>query len=290
MTATHTAPTHRRTDSPARGSEATRDARELASSTPFRVAVRVGFAARALTYALIGAIVLALALGAGSSAAPDQQGALQLVASAPLGGVALALAAAGLAAYALWKLALAWLGTGPDGGGGDGAFDRVSNLAGGVVYIGFCVLAVKVLLGQAGNQGHQQRKAAAGVLGWPAGRELVGAAGIVLVAICLQQAYTALRGKFVQESKTGEMSPEERRAFVVLGRVGLSARSLVFGLSGYFLVRTAIDFKVSRGVGIDGTLAALHSQAYGNILLALVGAGLLVFAAFSALEARRRRL
>ncbi len=281
MATTHAERTH--------DSEVTRDARELADSTGFRVAVRVGFAARTLTYALIGAIAVALALGAGASAAPDQQGALQLVAAAPLGSVALAVAAAGLAAYAVWKLALAWLGTGPDGGGGDGAFDRLSNLAGGIVYVGFCVLTVKVLLGRGGNQGHQQRQAAAGVLGWPGGRELVAAAGIVLVAICLQQAYAAVRGEFARDSKTGEMSPEERRAFMLLGRVGLSARSLVFGLSGYFLVRTAIDFKVSRGVGLDGTLADLHSQAYGNVLLALVGAGLLIFAVFSALEARRRR-
>lgn len=266
-------------------------ARELADSRAFRLAVRTGFVARGLTYALIGALCIALALGAGSGGhSPNQEGALELVAAAPLGAAALAVIAIGLAAYALWKLFLAAFAVGPEGGGGAELKDRLSNLAGGVVYVAFCALAVRVLTGSAGNQTRQQRHAAAGVLGWPGGRELVGAAGVVLVAICLQQIREAVKGEFVRENKTGEMSAQERRVFMGLGRAGLSARSLVFALTGYFLVRSAIDFHVSGGVGLDGTLGQVHEQPFGNVLLVLTGVGLLVFACFSALEARRRRL
>src|SRR5690349_2194835 len=53
---------------------------------PFRWAVRAGFVARSVTYGVVGAIALALAVGAGSApAAPNQQGALALIAHAPLG-------------------------------------------------------------------------------------------------------------------------------------------------------------------------------------------------------------
>ena len=266
-------------------------AREVADTPAFRVAVRTGFVARGLTYALIGGICIALALGAGSGGqAADQQGALNLVASAPLGSVVLVAVAIGLGAYALWHLFLAAVGVGPEGGGGTEAFDRLSNLAGGLVYLSFCALAVRVLVGSAGNQTRQQRHAAAGVLGWPAGRELVGAAGVVLLAICAHQIHSAWKGEFAQENKTGEMSPEERRAFMILGRAGLISRSLVFALSAYFLIRTAIDFHVSQGVGLDGALADVHRQPFGNVLLVVAGLGLLVFAVFSTLEARRRRL
>jgi len=34
----------------------------------------------------------------------------------------------------------------------------------------------------------------------------------------------------------------------------------------------------------------VHHQPFGNVLLVLAGVGLLVFAGFSTLEARRRRL
>lgn len=272
-------------------SGAIRDALEAGDARPLRMAVRAGFVARGLTYALIGAIAIALALGAGSrGAAPNQQGALDLIARAPLGGVVLALCAVGLGAYALWKLTLALIGAGPEGASSGSLFDRVSNLAGGLVYVGFCVLAVKVLLGHGGNQTRQQHRTAAGVLSWPAGRELVGGAGLVLIGICAHQIYTGARGRFAAESKLGEMSPRERRVFMLLGRVGLVARGVVFGLSGYFVLRTAIDFKVSRGIGLDGALAEVHSEPLGNVLLVIAGVGLLLFAAFSTLEARRRRL
>jgi hypothetical protein len=54
---------------------------------------------------VLGAIALVLAVGAGAApAAPYQQGALALIARAPLGRVAVAVAAVGLLAYAPWKL------------------------------------------------------------------------------------------------------------------------------------------------------------------------------------------
>jgi hypothetical protein len=77
--------------------------------------------------------------------------------------------------------------------------------------------------------------------------------------------------------------------FVVLGRVGLVARAGVFALVGYFLCRTAIEFK-ETGVGLDGTLAQVHSQPFGNWILAFVAIGLEIFALFSFFESRYQRL
>jgi hypothetical protein len=64
----------------------------------------------------------------------------------------------------------------------------------------------------------------------------------------------------------------------------------VFLLVGYFVARTAIEFKPYNGIGLDGALAAVHDQPGGAVLLGLVAAGLLIFAFFSFLEARYRRL
>src|SRR5581483_11254422 len=104
------------------------DALEVQRTRPFRWAVRAGFVARSVTYGVVGAIALALALGAGAApAAPNQQGALALIAKAPLGRVAVAVAAVGLLAYALWKLGQAAFGRGPEGGGDAELKDRIAN-------------------------------------------------------------------------------------------------------------------------------------------------------------------
>jgi Domain of Unknown Function (DUF1206) len=273
------------------GRRTEREALEVERSRPFDLLVRAGFATRALTYGVVGAIALALAVGAGPApAAPNQQGALAFIAQAPLGRVAIAVAAAGLLAYSLWKLGQAAFGRGPEGGGGPKPTDRIASAAGGVVYLGFFAVAVRILFGSPSNSSSQPSTTAAGVLGWPGGPVLVGIAGAVLIAVSLYQAYDALRGKFAEDSKLAEMSQAVRRAFLVLGRVGLVARALVFVIVGYFVLKAAIDYNPRDAVGLDGALAHVHHEPFGPFLLAIVAAGLIVFAVYSLFEARYRRL
>lgn len=252
--------------------------------------MRGGFFARGLIYGIIGGLALDLALGAGGGSTTNQQGALRLVASQPLGDLALAAAAVGLLAYALWKLAQAAFGRGPEGGGGPRWSERVANLAGGLTYLGFFVVAAGAISGGEANASAQQRAAAADVLGWPGGPVLVAAAGAILVAVSVSQIREGFTGHFCRQVKTGEMDPRVLRAFSVLGRVGLVSRALVFALVGWFLVRTAVDCDANKAIGIDGALRAVTREAYGAWLLGLVAVGLIAFALFSFAEGVYRRL
>lgn len=272
----------------ARKAEST--AKAVEGSRPFKWLVRAGFVARGVTYAVVGALALALALGAGTMGTPaNQQGALALISRDWLGRIALVAIAAGLLAYAIWKLMQALLGRGPEGGGGPSAWDRVANGAGGVAYIVFFAVAVRTLVSGSGSESGPRHEAA-GVLGWPGGPVLVGLAGGALVAISAYQIYDAIKGDFADDAKTGRMGRHEQHVFLLLGRVGITARALVFALVGYFLIRTAIDFNPSNAVGVDGALARVHHQPLGSWLLGLVAVGVLIFAAFSFFEARFRRL
>jgi Domain of Unknown Function (DUF1206) len=204
--------------------------------------------------------------------------------------VALVIIAAGLLGYALWKLVQAAFGHGPEGGGGADVKDRIANAAGGIAYLILCGVAVRVLLGSAGNSSSQTKHAAAGVLAWPGGQVLVGIAGVALIAISAYQVFDAMRLNFADEIKASEMTDAEYRLFMALGVAGLIARSLVFGLVGYFLLRAAIDFDPAKAVGVNGALAAVHHQPYGPWLLGVVAAGLITFAGFSLMESRYRVL
>jgi hypothetical protein len=232
-----------------------------------------------------------MALGAGTAGtAPNQQGALSLIARAPAGRAALVLICAGLLGYSVWKIVLAIRGHGPEGGGAPEPMDRVANLGGGIVYLVFFWVALRTATGGSGNASGQSKQAAAGVLGWPGGQLIVGLGGIVLIGISLYQLYDALRGKFAEDSKTGQMDKREHDTFMLLGRIGLSARALVFALVGYFILRIAIDFKATKAAGVNGALVRLQQQPLGAWLLGLVALGLLTFAAFSFLEGGYRRL
>lgn len=270
---------------------ARRETERVADTPLVRGLIRAGFVARAITYGVIGGLALALALGAGTAGtAPNQEGALALIGRSPIGRVALVVISAGLLAYALWKLTQGILGRGPEGGGGSELKDRVANLGGGVTYLAFFAVAIEVLVGSAGNSSSEPKQATAGVLGWPGGQVIVGIGGVALITISLYQLYDAIRGEFAKDSKTHKMGPTERRLFMWLGHVGLGARALVFALVGYFLVRAAVDYQPGTAVGVDGALGRLHDQAFGPAILGVVAAGLIIFAGYSLLEARYRRL
>jgi hypothetical protein len=154
-----------------------------------------------------------------------------------------------------------------------------------------CAVAVRILAGSgSGGSGGSPKHTTAGILGWPGGPWLVGAAGIGLIAGCVYQIYYALSGGFADQAKTEQMSADERRRFYAVGRVGLIARAVVFALCGYFLAQAAITYDPANAVGVDGALARLHHQALGPLIVGLVGVGLVVFAVFSLFEARYRRL
>jgi hypothetical protein len=247
---------------------------------------RSGFVARGLIYAIIGVLALKLALGHGGKLA-NQQGALHTVAEQPFGKVLLTLVAIGLGGYALWRFVRAATGRGPEGS--DTGFERVAALASGLVYLGMCIIAVRILVGLP-KASASPDKTTAGVFGWPAGTWIVGAAGLVLIGVGLYQGYRGLTKDFLADSKTEEMGPRIRTWIGWIGLVGHLARMVVFTLAGAFLVKAAVEYDPHAAVGIDGALAELLQQPYGPLLLGLVAAGLIAFAVYSFSDARFRRI
>ena len=232
-------------------------------------------------------LALELALGIGGKAT-NQQGAMQTISRQPFGKVLLILLAIGLAGYAIWRLTRAALGHGPEGS--DSGLDRVAALGSGIVYAGLCVIAIKVLLGSSGSSSGQTHKTTAGVLGWPAGTWLVGAAGVVLIGIGLYQGYRGLTRDFLEDAKVEQMSPRVQDAYGSVGAFGYLARMAVFVIVGVFLIRAAVDYQPKKAVGLDGALAKVANQSYGHFLLAVVAAGLIAFGLYSLADARYRRI
>lgn len=258
----------------------------VVQSSGFEWLSRAGFIGRGLIYGIVGLLALKLAIGSGGRTT-NQQGALQTVAHQPFGKILLALVAIALGGYALWRFVRAAIGHGPEGA--DSTVDRLAALASGIVYLGFFVIAVRILTGSKGSSGTPET-AAAGVFGWPAGTWIVGAAGLIMVGVGLYQGYRGLTKDFLSDSKTEEMSPRAKRWIGWLGLVGHLARMVVFVLVGIFLVKAAVDFNPRKAIGLDGALAELQHQSYGSVLLALVAVGLIAFAVYSFSDARYRRI
>ena len=266
--------------------EAQSKGEDVARTRQFEWLARAGLVARGVIYAIIGILAVKLALGDGGKTT-NQQGALETIAKQPFGEALLILMAIGLAGYAIWRLVRAAIGHGPEAS--DDTKERVAGLASGIAYAMLCVTAVSILVGSGGGSGGPD-KATGGVLGWPGGQILVAIAGMVIVVVGLDQGYKGIKKKFLEKSKTEQMSEGVKRFFTALGVVGHLARMVVFVLIGYFLIRAAIDFDPDEAVSLDGALTALGEASYGPVLLAIVAAGLIAFAAYSVADARYRRV
>jgi hypothetical protein len=116
------------------------------------------------------------------------------------------------------------------------------------------------------------------VLDWTGGAVIVGVVRAILIGVALGQGYEGVSRKFLEDSKTGEMSHEVKRGFTAIGVFGHLAQMVVFGLVGYGLVKAAIDHNPHRAIGLDGALATLSHYSYGPFLLGVVAAGLIGFA------------
>lgn len=259
---------------------------QVAHSDAFEWLARAGLLARGFVYAVIGLLAVELALGVGGKTT-SQQGALQSIAKQPFGNVLLILLAIGLAGYALWRLVRAAIGHGPEDS--DDTKDRLAGVESGIAYAILCVTAIKILIGSGGGGGSPD-KTTAGVLGWPAGRYLVIAAGVIIIGVGAEQAYKGIKKKFLEKSKTEEMSARMQQVFTAAGVFGHLARAVIFALIGYFLIRAAIDYQPKKSIGLDGALATLGQSSYGPALLGLVAFGLIGFAFYSALDARYRKV
>ena len=112
----------------------------------------------------------------------------------------------------------------------------------------------------------------------------------MLIGVAGYQAYKGIKKKFLEDSKTEQMSHGVRRAFTALGVFGHTARAVVFALVGYGLIKAAIDYDPDKAIGLDGALRKLANASYGPWLLGLVAAGLVGFAAYSVADARYRRV
>jgi hypothetical protein len=269
--------------------EAEHQGERVARSDSFEGLARAGLIARGVVYGIIGILALKLALGDGGEAT-NQQGALQTIAQGPFGKVLLALMAVGLLGYAAWRLIRAALGHGPEAS--DDTKDRVAGVVSGIAYAALCVTALQILFGagSSGGPSNNPDGTTGGVLDWPAGQVLVVIAGLAFIGVGLDQARKGLKKEFLEDSKTEEMSSEVRKAFTAIGVSGHVARAIVFALVGWFLIRAAIEYDPDKAVGLDGALAELGQAAYGPILLGIVAAGLICFAAYSVADARYRRV
>ena len=240
---------------------------------------RFGLAAKGVSYGLVGALAIGVAVGVGGNTT-SRQGALHSLAGNAFGKIVLVLLACGFAAYAGWRVLQA-IQT-------DKWAKRLGYLGRAVIYASLTYSAAKIVAGAGGGSSQTQKthKATAVVLSWPAGRWLVGTAALVVIGAGFWNLYRGISRKF--EDKWVDRSDIAQRWGGRAGVVGHIARFVVFGLIGVFALEAAINYDPKDAVGLDGALQKLAHHSYGSFLLGVTAAGLIAYALYCFVDARYR--
>jgi len=268
-----------------------RELRRAANSPWVERLARLGYLAKGVVYAVVGVLALQVALGTGGKTT-DTQGALATLAQSSAGTALLAVVAVGLVGYVLWRVVQAWMD--PDGKGSKpkGLVQRGGYLLSAAVHASLAVAAFRLVLGKGGGgKGGEQstQEWTARLMSQPFGQALVATVGIAIAALGVWQAYKAWKEKFLEKLQLRGLRPEQERWTVRISKLGIAARGVVFLMVGLFLVQAALTANPRRAHGLDGALETLAAQPFGDVLLALVAAGLVAYALYMAVEARYRR-
>lgn len=247
-------------------------------SQKFITLVRVGYAARGLTYILLGT----LALGTSGKERDGAQGAFDYLQDLPLGTPLLWVLALGLLAYALFKLLSGAANLENHDSDAVGIAKRVGELASGMIHLFLAYAAYKFASGiqssSGGDSGGQEM--AQPVMDFELGAVLIGLAGLGMIAAAIMQAKHAATGDFMKH-----IAGHAPKAVEGVGRAGHAARAIVFAIIGWSLVRGA--WLNSEGP-VKGLGEALLSLRDNGVVYTLVAIGLLLFGAFSLVTARYR--
>ena len=243
---------------------------------------RAGYAARGFVYLLLGWV----ALSTGRALSTDD--AVAEVEKLPAAPVLLALLAAGLFGYALFKLYAAAVDLDQKGDDGKGRVTRLASGFGALGYLALSWFAINVLTGsksdaksgEASGSGGSGQQTASDVAQAPGGDWLLILASLVVIGVAISQFVIAYKASFMDQM------PGAPRQVKPLGQLGYAARGLVIAIVGYFLLRAGLDGEQVRSFG--DALALLRNQ-HGWLFL-LVAAGLVAFGITSLMMARYRRI
>jgi fumarate reductase subunit D len=264
--------------------------KRAAANPQLELLERLGYFVRGLLYAVMGVLVLRIALGIGGGQATDLSGSLVYLIGNPFGKVVLIVAIIGLAAYSLWGFIRAIYDPLHRGSNASGYMARLGFISSALSYLAIVFFALQILIGSGAASGDGTQKTIASVLTHPAGGWLTILIGLVAVGVGIGQFVEAYRATFARDLKGAEMTASERNLAVKLGRFGMFARGVTFLVIGWFLVQAGLHNDASQVQGFGGAFLFLLSQPYGHILVGVIALGFVALGLHSFACARWVRL
>lgn len=259
-------------------------ARAAQDSTAFRVTARVGYVVLGILHILIGLIAISIATGGGGDA--DQGGALAEIEKTPAGVFLLWAIVLGLTALAIWQIAEAFLERNPDTKKKWGY--RIKYLGTAVAYIAIAFTALVYALGGQSDSSESSQSLSAGLLATPGGVFVLVFIGLIVAGIGIAFIVRGITRAF--EKNLDLPSGKARDGILTFGLIGYIAKGIAVGVAGILFIVAAFTSDAESAGGLDAALRALTDLPFGQAILWIVGAGLVIYGLFCFARARYAKM
>ena len=254
-------------------------------SRPFRALARTGYVVLGIVHIIIGVIAISVAVGPGGGEA-DQSGAMEQIARLPFGVVVLWIIVLGLAALGVWQIAEAFLEHDPDTKKKWGR--RVKEVGTALAYFAIGATAVVYALGGRSDSSDSTTTFSAQLLATPGGVILLVLIGLVVLGVGVAFIVRGIRKDFAKQlslpaGKAGD-------GIRIFGTVGYVAKGIAVAVVGVLFVVAAFTHDPEKAGGLDSALKSLAELPFGQVILWLVGAGLVIYGVYCFARARYARL
>lgn len=257
-------------------------------SDAFEYAARAGFAASGALHLLVAYIILQIAFGSGGNA--DQSGALATLAGQTGGTLMLWVAAVGLVALGLWRIAEAIVGSKPGERSGRGnddtpAWKRAKSVGLAIVNLAIALSAARFAMGS-GQQSSQQNAALSAQMmqsGW--GKVALILVGLALAAVGGYHVYKGASKKFLKDLRVSGGT-----GITAVGVTGYVAKGVVLAGAGVLVIIATLQADPSKATGFDAAVKTLGHAPFGKVLLVLAALGVAAFGVYSFVRSRYGRM
>ncbi|MEO6651862.1 MAG: DUF1206 domain-containing protein [Ilumatobacteraceae bacterium] len=266
---------------------------------------RFGWLSKGFVFVLIGVLAVRIATTrwAQPDADADQEGALRVVSSQPLGAVLLIIVSIGLIVFMVWNITQAVI-RGSTDIDPVGIIKRIGWFGLGVFYGVMASVGLRLAFTEIGSPaaGTQSRSSTgtqgdegtqamtARLLDLTGGRFVAIVIALVILVVAGVHLRKGLGRTFIDDINTSDLSPGAEAWLGRLGVGGFVARAFVLAVVAWFLARAAIDFDPNEAVGLDGALRRLASGSYGRVVIVFVGVGMVIAGVYDMVTFRRQQL
>ena len=260
-------------------------AREAQDSPVFEILARIGYIVLGIVHIVIGVIAISIVTGGGGGEA-DQAGAMEQIRKAPVGVLLLWIIALGLLALAIWQITEAVLERNPDTKKKWGY--RIKYIGTAAVYLAIAWTALVYALGGESDSSEASQSFSAQLLATPAGVFVLVLIGVIIGGVGIA---FIIRG-FTRGFEKHLALPDEpaETGIVTFGVVGYVAKGIAITIAGALFVIAAVTHDPEKAGWLDGALHTLAALPFGDVILWIVGAGLVIYGLFCFARARYAKM